>query len=237
MAAELDGTTDFYSLTAPVVNVPLSLSFLVNADVITGTKVAVVLERTSPEHYIRVGFKNSAWGARANDGTSTNLSIGGPSVDTWYHMGYTEASGGNSRILYANGSATSPETTAKTYSDFVTMRIGHLFATSNYLDGGVAEVAAWNTELSTNHMAMLNARYSPLLVEPASLVFYVSLVRGVFDYINGATITPSGTPTVDVHPRVLRPVPQVISYPIVAAPGGLPIPVAMNSYRKRRVYA
>jgi len=101
------------------------------------------------------------------------------------------------------------------------------------MDGDVAEYAAWSVELTAGEHSSLGAGVPPLLIRPASLVFYARLVSSEdIDIVGGLALAPSGSPTVSAHPRVFMAAPPMSIAPAAAVTTGgffsnLPGPLGM----------
>lgn len=160
--------------------------------------------------------------------TGTNLTVG-----TWYHLALV--TNGTSHILYLNG----------VQDVSVTFNAGNWtqvwLGTDGFgepLNGVIAAVKAWNTNLTQAQVQTEMRQYAPMNF--ASLVgFWPSLPGGrTVDYSTaGNTFTQNGTLADEEGP----PIPWKIARTryflptAAAAPGGLSIPVAMHNYRRRRV--
>ena len=105
-----------------------------------------------------------------------------------------------------------------------------------FMNGRVAEAAVWNAVLTDTEVAILGLGVSPLFVRPASLVFYSPLIRAEDrDVVGGLTLTANNSPTVSVHPPIIRPSAQIMQFPPAGAAPATTIPVFMHQYRQRRI--
>ena len=88
----------------------------------------------------------------------------------------------------------------------------------------MAEVAIYNIDLTDTEVEILALGYSPLLVRPQNLVFYVPLIRdNDKDLVGGLTLTLGGTPTIAVHPPMIYIAPPYLIHgeaPYVTPPYG-----------------
>jgi len=159
----------------------------------------------------------SADGARASDpiaaytrapgGTSQALSTTGFTVGKWHHAGGIWRANDN-RSAYIDGGSRGNETTARAaaISDDTCIGRSALSSDSNGMDGAIAEIGIWNIDLSDAEMAILAKGYSPLLIRPNNLVFYIPLIRDDdFDLIGGVSFTANGTPSIVHHSRIFNP--------------------------------
>jgi hypothetical protein len=103
------------------------------------------------------------------------------------------------------------------------------------MSGSIAEAAIWNVALTDAKVAILAAGFSPLFVDPQSLVAYWPLVRDTDDdVVGGYDMTAYNTPTVASHPpKIFYPVsPHSVYFAAAAADA---MPMAMDHYHRRRV--
>lgn len=106
-----------------------------------------------------------------------------------------------------------------------------------YNDSGeLAEIAAWdNYALTASDRATLHARYSPEFIRPDKRTLYRRLLRETEEGIGGSSWDIKNLITaVTTHPAIIYPSNDELQFLAAAAPGGLSVPVAMNSYRQRR---
>lgn len=90
--------------------------------------------------------------------------------------------------------------------------------------GNICEFAIWNVALGEPEVVSLSKGFSPLLVRPQSLVFYLPMVRDNYtDIIGGNTMTAVNSPIVAEHAPVIYPARQFISHPVAVA-GFTPYP-------------
>lgn len=80
---------------------------------------------------------------------------------------------------------------------------GALGASTNWVDGEIAEYAYWNVALTADEMASLAKGFRADRIRPQSLQFYAPCVRGLQDVRGGLTlIKQAGTDVVSDHPRI-----------------------------------
>lgn len=166
---------------------------------------------TSGSEYIALGMDGSGKvfiEVPAGDGLSTGTLTSG----AWSHIAGVQASA-TSRTGYLDGVAGTAHTSSYTPGPFNTTTIGGLMLSGSRLSfagGDIAECAIWNVALTAAEVASLAAGFVPLLIRPASLVFYAEckgnsperelIARRELTY--GAA---GAAPTIASHPRVFRP--------------------------------
>lgn len=154
-----------------------------------------------------------------------------PTQNVWSHMwGSVEKSGADHITKVSINNATAATNTSSNPADFTNNDewwIGGRFSSSpdNPYSGYLAEIAAWSALLSADEKAALALGYSPLLIRPASLIFYAPLHNSTIDLLNpGRTVTTGGSPVASpgVHPPMIYP--SHVQVP-VATPAGLILPI------------
>lgn len=155
-------------------------------------------------------------GAPSTASTSTGFTAG-----TWHHAAGVFLSTA-SRTAYIDGGSAVTETTAETALatvDSITVGV-RPNATTNPFSGDIAEVGVWDVDLTAAEILSLSKGVSPLLIRPASLVFYAPMFGNADpepDLIEGRSLTNTST-TKSAHPRVLYPSRPMISMTPAAAP-------------------
>lgn len=151
-------------------------------------------------------------------GVSTTNAISG---GTWHH-GAAVVGSQTQRIVYLDGpngeKATDATTDAGSMVGVDNFTLAHLYTNSTraeYADVTLAEVAVWGAVLTDDEIQALADGYAPHLVHPADLIYYIPLVRGVFDY-KGNTLDEGGTPDVADHPRIFYPSAAHVAPPVAA---------------------
>lgn len=153
-----------------------------------------------------------------NDGISSDtLTTTGYSANTWHHAACAEDSSSLRRV-YIDGGSQGFGFINHTPSGIDNVGIGRYSSSTpfSYMDGRIAEVGIWNIALSAAEFALLAKGFSPLMVRPDALVFYMPGIRDVSagnwrEYIGGVNLTEIATPTVGVHvPTLFVPAPPVI---------------------------
>lgn len=196
-------------------------------------------------HRATIGINSSNSYQYAVSGTEGTVGVAaGTYAGGWTHMTAVETSA-SSREIYADGASLGTDSTTITPDTPNRIIIGarnDFGGFDEYANGTIAECAIWNAALTAAEVASLGSRaVSPLLIRPASLVFYAPLIRGKTstggddsDIVGGLTLTDVNTVAVGDHPRMYYPRSGFV-VPKATAAGGLSIPVAMHEYRRRRV--
>lgn len=147
---------------------------------------------------------------------------GSPVNNTWFHAGGVIASA-TSRFAYFNSSIGTENTQNATPSGINTTSIGRLgdLTPSSYMLGDIAEAAIWNKILEPAEFAALAAGFSPLMIRPSALVFYMPLIRdNDIDLIGGLSLSEIGTPEISDHPQIIYPSPpHIITAPAAGVTG------------------
>tara|TARA_R100000700_G_scaffold38001_1_gene48801 strand:+ start:75 stop:830 length:756 start_codon:yes stop_codon:yes gene_type:complete len=160
---------------------------------------------------------------------------------TWFHLvGAFIAN--NDQKLYVNGTLDQTKTTTVDISDFADSNNFYIGTgiqsgtnlTGRSWEGGIAEVAAYSAELSTDEIAALAKGISPLLVRPSALVGYWPLggpyAPTTIDPVGNNTLTANGGPSNEAHPRIIYP---TLPPAVMVAAGGQAVR-AMHHYRMLR---
>jgi hypothetical protein len=168
--------------------------------------------------------------ARTGDGASFNSSetAGTLTAGAWAHAGAVFASA-TSRTAYLDGTAATPDTNSRVPSGINQTTIGltsHSSGTlANPWNGEIAEVGIWDVALGDAEMKALAKGISPLLIRPASLVYYWPILgkyNPEIDRISGGALTVTGTTQAAAHPRIM--------YPRVDTPARMILPVAGGGF-------
>jgi len=161
------------------------------------------------------------WGASANatkigsngktPGTGGTLSTG-----VWYHMMLDWD--GTDLSSYIDGTSDTDivPTSGIVWGDLDQLDVGHLYddgAAINWARADIAEVAMWDSTLSTGEHVALGAGFSPLLIRPASLIFYCPFVREDTTPLDATAWSTATGASVSNHPRVIKPSAQILQFP------------------------
>lgn len=223
-----DASSQYLDLAStPVTAAPFTVSAWVNTDVTGTQQVAVMISDVDAgTHYWYIGNNASSqalFSVRAGGAGLNATTVNTMSNNTWHHYcGITASATDRKMRLDGDIANEGTETTSAVPASMDGIGIARRRTTAPgvYTSGSIAEVAIWDVALTDAENISLSKGVSPLLIRPASLVFYAPLQNSEDrDIIGGNALTPFNTPTVSAHPRVLYPVGQAI-FPIAAAGGG-----------------
>lgn len=219
MAYEFTGATDARRLqtaSTPVTSWPLTMACWFNLDDTTNGQALINISNSGGfERFLLLARGNAAgdpigafYADSSNAFVLANTSTGF-SASTWTH-GAAVFTSSTSRTAYINGGSSGTNTASATLSNSGLNNITIGFQQFNNtgasaVDGRIAEVGIWNTDLSTAEIASLAKGMTCDKVRPQSLVAYFPLVRDLVELKGGLTITNTGingTATVANHPRV-----------------------------------
>ncbi len=126
-------------------------------------------------------------------------------ANVWHHACGVEASA-TSRAVYLDGGSKGTNADNRTPDGANEVQIGQYARSTGDGDliGDVAEAAIWNVALTDAEVAILAKGYSPLFVRPESLIFYMPLVRDIYDVIGAIGFTDFST-TITDHPPIIYP--------------------------------
>src|SRR3990167_198321 len=171
--------------SAIVTSYPFTLAAWFNSQDTTNSQdIFMIGKDSAPEAGWRLNAGGNAAGdpIRAINRASSNFYIAvtstGYTANTWYHACGVWASS-TSRAVYINGGSKGTNITDNTPSGVNNTNIGRAdegTIPANYFDGQIAEVAAWNVDLSDAEVEILGKGYSPLFIRPQSLIFYCPLI-------------------------------------------------------------
>lgn len=148
-----------------------------------------------------------------NTGGVEATSTAGPgAANVWYHAAGVFAAA-NSRAVYFNGANKGTNATSLTLdsSGFNRTWIGvYRPDTTSFspLNGRIANVGIWDVVLTDAEIAALGKRASPLLVRPASLVFYAPIFGRTSpepDFSGARNLTVNGTMAQAEHAPMVYP--------------------------------
>lgn len=205
----VDGNTDSIELDPfpGSLDVPFTMAGWFNQDTNKTHTILSVADKDVTDDYHRLAVRStrrveagSFAGTFRFAETSTTCSDG-----VWNHaVGLFIAD--NNRKAYLNGGGEDQNTQSQDVLNIDRAIIGSTADSTpiRYWDGMLAELAIWDVELTLAEITILAAGYSPLFVRPASLVFYVPLIRSATLNRVGADLVDDGT-AVDDHPRMYYP--------------------------------
>ena len=215
MARSFDGAADYYSLAANLTSGAQTFAgwFFADSSAANNTILATGNSGGSATNFrvLRAGSTGNLETV-INDGvgTSTASSTVGYSTGVWNHGAAVFASS-TSRTVYLNGGNSATETTSGTPSGLNRTAVGAKLGNtaSGFFDGHLADVAAWNIALSAADIASLALGFSPLLIRPDALIFYMPMWgygSPEPDLRGGQVYTVNGAPAVGTtNPRVFYP--------------------------------
>lgn len=221
MAYYLNGSNHSYlsSSTALVTAAPYTLACFTYGDDTAQIKNLIAITDGTLNNRIHLDLQTDET-ARffSRDGSNATISGFSTIVSGYYHIcGVCRAA--NDRELYVNGVSEGTNTSSNTPSGLSNTFVGTV-PTAYNTDVHIAEAAIWDTDLTIAEIQALSDGYSPLLICPDSLVYYLPLVRNHIDRISGQTWIDAGTATVAPHPRIIYPAPpRWISVPPAAGGG------------------
>lgn len=230
----IDGSEEYLEAAgAPVTEWPISVSIWFNGDDVSrNTTMFEIVDASSTNQWCRLMCNTSdgvlRWNPRG--GTNRNVYTTNAASDGVWHHGFGVTTDDTDHLVILDGD-TANEGTSTDDTSFPTgidvIGVGRIGDSSDqhYWDGMLAECGVWDVALTRAEGAVLAAGYSPLLIRPGNLVFYLPMVRDEDnDIVGGLSMTAGGTPTVDIHPRIIYPSAQILQFPSAAAPagGGLP---------------
>ena len=192
----------------------------------------------SPNYHIACNQYKSGSSGWVGAWTSTSYS-----VNQWNHM-LAMYVGNYERYAYLNGDiagkAYDTQYKAVDTYNYVNLACWRQPASSGTVNmlftGYIAEVAIWQAQLSEAEIVSLAKGFSPLLIRPASLIFYAPLTRnngsgGWIELVDGRQLIEVNSPVVAEQPRIIQPAQSLI----VPSSYDGNITVLSQYYRKMRV--
>lgn len=217
----LSASSEYLELEpAPVAAAPLTIACWFYSDSDTADDTLMFLgDKDSEDDFWILEIK----GGTANDpvyftakssagGTDSSPLDPGFTKDTWHSFVGVEAAT-NSRIVYLDGAAGTPDTGSNTPLAADRISIGGRRDASpiNYFGGKMLWAAAWSTALSAEDAARHGNGVEPVFIRRDALVWYVRLVGDDYiDMISGTKLTIGGTPTIsnDFPSQMVRALPR-----------------------------
>ena len=210
MAAQLNGTNQYFTAISPVVNPPYSLA-------------CICLENGQPqvfltlEKFITVGSLHN-WVRVRSNGLNTELDLYdqylayNPSIGTSVGRGNLRSVAAvvnnvglaSSMNLFSAGEKATFSGEIKSINQDKLVIGSRIFNNvyGQFLSGTISEAAIWSVALTDAEIASLAKGFSPRRIRPQSLVFYAPLLRNLQDLRKGLALTAVNSPTVANHPRV-----------------------------------
>jgi hypothetical protein len=173
------------------------------------------------------------WGSGGDTGigrTSTGFT-----QDAW-HSGYGYWNSSGQPTCYLDNGGVGSDTEGETITGIDAICIGAAGADAspgNYFDGSLANAAVYNVDdLDSNERQMLADGFSPILVRPTALVWWIPLFTALdlTDRMgNGSLTVGNGTPADGVHPPVYEYVAPYYPPPTEAVAPGVPVVAGLEA--------
>jgi hypothetical protein len=214
MARDFNGTTDRIDWTsiANLAGTAVTISGWLYLDAMAHNSYMLCINNNTATYGIILSWNTSGQFQFFRDGSTTLYRITATNfvlpTGSWVHVLATHdgvMTTATSIHLYKNGTESptydSTNNGAGEPSQTGVWSVGgRLQDDARNVDGRIAEVAVWNTVLSSTLITKLAAGYSPQFF-PTNLIFYVPLLgTSVTDRISGTVGTPDGTSTSSAHP-------------------------------------
>ena len=211
-----NGTSQFLQdVSTPISAAPLSMSAWFNVDDVASIDNFLVLSdrSTSLEDCVRLLTRGDVGGdpieIRMIDGASPidfARTSTGYSATTWQHAGGTWSASQLQAFLNGANKGTDSSLASTFPAGLSHVTIGAQSqnnAESQYLGGSLAEIGLWSVELTDDELASTADGFSPLMINPKSLVAYWPL-GGIYgendkDIVGGFNMTPTASPTFSPH--------------------------------------
>ncbi len=214
MSRDFNGSSQYgeiasFSLTAS----PCTLAAWVKSASTSGSGKSILAVCGAGFHYHLIGqsIALGKWYCASRAGGSEAYAAGttAPTTSDWVHVCGVFASS-TSRVLYVNGvnegsNATSTAPTLSKLAIGIRSDGATPAATPSWFTGQIAEAAIYSAALDAAQVASLAAGASPIIVAPASLVFYCRLLGEASPEPNllGAAVSLTGSPAKGAsHPRI-----------------------------------
>lgn len=216
MAYEFNGTNQWMTTaSAPATTLPITMACWFNSDSVTAlqTLVHLVASTTLNNPYFGCFLRGDVAGdplqmfVYQGSGTpafDSSNTTSGYTANTWHHACAVFVSSTNRTVYLDGGSSASGSVNLSVTPN--QLRIGRFVSSSNlpdyYMDGEIAEIGVWNTDLSAAEITSLAKGMRCSRVRPQNLEFYSPMVRDLTDYSGALAITNNNTATASIHPRV-----------------------------------
>jgi hypothetical protein len=239
MAFDFDGSTQYFTGTAPISVAPMSVSVWFNGTAPASGSEAIMslCDAASDADFWAMSVNNSNQLRWDSVDTGGGAAIAG---DTWtdgvWHNAIGVEIASNDRDCYLDNGTVGTDTTTRTPDAVDTIGIGARvrLTLDNHFNGGIAELGIWNVELSADDRNTLQ-HYAPPFVKPNNLVFYAPLVGGAGIDLLGTALTNNGSVAgLNDHPPVFTWFGPSSFPSIIPAGGGGNVPVFYHHYRTFR---
>lgn len=223
MARTFNGSTQYLEGTGAVLNaLPCTMACWFRAANITvdltvcslgtlgsNSRAGLFLMGSVAGDYVSPRVTNSA-GTAAGANTTT-----GYSANVWTHAAGVFVNN-SLRHAYINGGSKGSNTTTidpapSGWNRTLVAARRNSTSAGIIMNGALAEVGYWSTDLSDDEVAMLAAGYSPLFVRPDKLVAYYPLfgragaTNGEEDWAGNVALPDVADPPLYDHPRIIYP--------------------------------
>ena len=214
MSRDFNGSSQYgeiasFSLTAS----PCTLAAWVKSASTSGSGKSILAVCGAGFHYHLIGQSTALgkWYCASRAGGSEAYAAGttAPTTSDWVHVCGVFGSS-TSRVLYVNGvnegsNATSVAPTLSKLALGIRSDGATPSSQPSWFTGQIAEAAIYSAALDAAQVASLAAGASPIIVAPASLVFYCRLLGEASPEPNlrGAAVSLTGSPAKGAsHPRI-----------------------------------
>lgn len=214
MAVSGFGTTNYLTVgSTPITAVPLTLVAWFNSTSIAADNYIVSINEATDDHFALCASGNQTGdpiraATRVAGTESLAATSAAYSANVWTHAAAVfDITTATDRTALINGGSAGTNTTNRTPTGLNRISIGirDLTLKEQPMNGQIAEVAIYNTNLSTANVAILAGGMCPLRVLPQNLVAYWPLYHtgALQDLIGGRTMTITGSLTNGAsHPRI-----------------------------------
>jgi len=212
----LSASTEYLQVeSTPVTAAPLTISIWFNADNVTDNNTPISIPNSGVSNdFFGIIIRGDIGGDpiqffAGDGGFDTAETANGYTANTWNHA-IAIAASTTDRTCVLNGDTANKgtDTTSVTPAGLNRITVGRLGDSSpiSEMDGGLAEAAIWDVALSEAEGVALSRGFSPLLIRPGNLVFYLPMLNDEDnDLVGGLGLTAFGTPTTEDHSPVIYP--------------------------------
>lgn len=193
----------YLSSSTPVSTTPLTMCCWARGSSNNNPQVLFEINQGSQTNAFsirKVNGSNNIFGYVRNAGiaTITFNSTGTYTSNEWFHSCLVCESS-TSRTIYLNGGNETTNTDSVTPTSILEVWVA--YGSQSFI-GDIAEAAIWNVVLSKDEIISLYKGFSPSLVKPNNLIYYVPLIRNLSEICGGRIITNNSSATVSDHPRI-----------------------------------